>query len=418
MRRTLLALGLAVALLAAPTVTPGVLAAEEVPFEPSSGVTFNDPMHFSSSNDILQQVLESVRNTEAGEQIRVATWNFDDAPSVRALVDAAERGVTVQVVVAGQVANANWDALRQALNHDASKATFAMRCHAGCRSRAPIMHTKMYLFSRVGTSGHISMFGSSNLTTPARNRQWNDLVTTASTKVYDFLTGIFDQYTLDKPVPHPYEAKTLGDYRVWVYPVGDRNPQAKQLKKVRCHGATGGTGTRDGRTRIRVSVAGWFDSYGQAIADRLRRLWDQGCDVRVVTTLAGRGVNQTLKARTGRGPVPIRQLAFDGNHDGVPDRYLHSKSMAISGVFAGDTSASVVLTGSPNWSTRAAHSDEIWVRILDHAGMTRRYLQRVDQLYRSPFSSPRITTRAELQRALQLHARTSGQQHPDWLELD
>src|SRR5215213_3509650 len=150
MRRTLLSLALAGALLGAPAVTPGVLAAEELPFEPTVGVTFNDPTRRSTSNLILRQVLESVRNTLPGEQIRVATWNFDDEASVKALVDAAQRGVKVQVVVSGAVANPNWRALRQALNNDASEETFAVQCQSGCRSRSPIMHTKMYLFSRVG----------------------------------------------------------------------------------------------------------------------------------------------------------------------------------------------------------------------------------------------------------------------------
>jgi phosphatidylserine/phosphatidylglycerophosphate/cardiolipin synthase-like enzyme len=421
MRRTLpaaglLSAGLLFSSLVAPQAAQG--APEEEPFVPAAGVTFNSPTTRRDASAILRHVLDSVRATEPGEQIRVATWNFDDKPSADALIEAAQRGVSVQVVVSDRVANGNWTALTEALNGDDRDDTFAMKCRGGCRSRSPIMHTKLYMFSRVGTASHITMFGSSNLTDPARFRQWNDLITTGSSKVYDFLAPIYDQYTRDRAVENPFQVETLGDYRVWVYPVGDRNPQASQLRKVRCHGATGGTGTPDGRTRIRVAVAGWFDAYGQQIADELRRLWDRGCDVKVVTTLAGRGVNQTLKARTGRGPVPIRQLSFDNNGDGVPDRYLHQKSMAVSGVFGSDTSASVVMTGSPNWSSRASRSEELWVRVLDHPGMTRRYLDRVDNLYRSRFSSPRLSTRADLRQALAMHARVTGQAHPDWLELD
>jgi phosphatidylserine/phosphatidylglycerophosphate/cardiolipin synthase-like enzyme len=191
-----------------------------------------------------------------------------------------------------------------------------------------------------------------------------------------------------------------------VFPVDGENPQVNQLRRVKCHGATGAAGTRDGRTKIRVSVAGWFDSYGQAIANQLRRLWDRGCDVKVVTTLAGRGVNQTLKASSGRGPVPIRQLSRDLNGDGVPDRYLHQKSMAISGVFGGDTSAYAVFTGSPNWSSRAAGSDEIWVRVLGRAGITRAYLRHFAHLFAAS-TSGRLTTPGELQRALARQPRVS-----------
>jgi phosphatidylserine/phosphatidylglycerophosphate/cardiolipin synthase-like enzyme len=265
------------------------------------------------------------------------------------------------------------------------------------------------------------MVGSANLTTPAGNRQWNDLVTTRIKSVYRYMTDVFRQYAKDKSVKHPFETATRGDFRFWIYPVGTRNPQLTQLEKVRCKGATGGTGVH-GRTKVRVAVAGWFDAYGERIAKRLRHMWDHGCDVRVVTTLAGRGVNRALGATYGRGPVPQRELSWDRNYDGIPDRYLHQKSVAISGVYAGDHSASVVFTGSPNWSARAARSEEVWMRVLGRKAFTRHYMTRVDRLYSSPLSTARRTTPAQLQRAVAAHARTRGVTGevtlPEWLELD
>ena len=419
-----LVLGLVAALVVSPAVVPQaaarttpVLAEDENSFEPALGVTFNDPATARSGRLILQQVLKSVRSTEAGEQVRIAAWAFDDRPARDALVAAAARGVKVQVVVSGRVDNDNWDALRTALNNDDSADTFAVQCRGGCRSRAPIMHSKFYMFSRVGDMENVTMVSSSNLTEPARYRQWNDLVTTRSAKVYDFLARVFDDYAKDEPVADPSQVQTLGDYRVFAYPVEDSNPQLNQLRSVRCHGATGRTGTADGRTRIRVAVAGWFDTYGEAIAKKLRSLWDRGCDVKVVTTLAGRGVNRAFRATYGRGPVPMRQLAWDLNGDGLPDRYLHQKSLAISGVFGDDTSSSVVLTGSPNWSLRAARSEEVLIRVLDRPGLTRRYLARVDRLFSSRFASSRVTSPAQLHRSLVQHGRVSGQL-PEWLELD
>ena len=399
----------------------GVRADRKRRWQPSVGVTFNDPMRYGYRRVILAKVIRSIQNTAKGERIRIATWNFDDRPAKNALIAAKRRGVKVQVIVAGAVDNPNWHGLRRALNRNRGDKSFALSCTGGCRSRVRIMHSKFYLFSRVHRARRISMVGSSNLTTPAGNRQWNDLVTTRSDKVYAYLVRIFQQYARDKSVASPFDVKTLGDYRVWIYPVGGRNPQLSQLEKVRCKGATGRTGT-NGRTKIRLSVAGWFDSYGEDIAKRLRKLWDRGCDVRVVTTLAGRGINRALKAGYGRGPVPQRELSWDPNFDGIPERYLHQKSLAISGVYAGDTSASVVFTGSPNWSARAARSEEVWMRVVDRRAMTRRYMTRVDRMFFSPYSSARSTTRADLQRALEVQARTNGLtgqvRVPDWLELD
>ena len=391
-------------------------------WEPANGATFNDPLTYGSRRVIVSKIITSIRNTAKGEKVRVATWNFDDRPAKDALIAAKRRGVIVQVIVSGLVDNPNWSELKRVLNRNRDDRSFALSCSGGCRSRTKIMHSKFYLFSRVHTARRITMIGSSNLTTPAGNRQWNDLVTTRSRKVYTYLREVFAEYAKDKSVRRPYDARTLGQHRVWLYPIGDRNLQLSQLEKVRCRGATGGTGT-NGRTKIRIAVAGWFDSYGEDVAKRLRRLWDRGCDVRVVTTLAGRGVNRALKAGYGRGPVPQRELAWDRNYDGLPDRYLHQKSLAISGVYDGDTSASVVFTGSPNWSARAARSEEVWVRILGRENLTRRYVDRTDRMFFSPVSSARVTTPAGLRRAAEVRARTTGGAtgrvtFPDWLELD
>ena len=390
-------------------------------WEPASGATFNDPARYGSRRVIVSKIIRSVQNTARREKVRIATWNFDDRPATNALIAAKRRGVIVQVIVSGAVSNANWRRLARVLNRNKGDRSFAMQCTGGCRSRVKIMHSKVYLFSRVHKARRVTMIGSSNLTTPAGNRQWNDLVTTRSRKVYRYMKGVFAEYAKDKSLSKPFEKRRLGPYKIWVYPVGDRNPQLSQLEKVRCRGATGGTGT-NGRTKIRISVAGWFDAYGEDIAKRLRHLWDRGCDVRVVTTLAGRGVNRALKAGYGRGPVPQRELSWDRNFDGLPDRYLHQKSIAISGVYGRDRSASVVFTGSPNWSERASRSEEVWLRVLGKKGFTRRYMTRVDRMFFSPYSSARSTTPAELRRAVQTHARSNGVTgqvtFPEWLELD
>ena len=122
----------------------------------------------------------------------------------------------------------------------------------------------------------------------------------------------------------------------------------------------------------------------------MRRLWERGCDIRIITTLAGRGVNRALKARGGRGPVPIKEVTYDPNQDGIPERYLHMKNIAISGVFDGDTNANVIITGSPNWSTRGQKSDEILFRILKANKMVRQYTANVDRLYFGPWAHDHV----------------------------
>jgi hypothetical protein len=381
---------------------------------PPTGVVFNDPSVLDRRRAILSRVIQSIKATAPLETIRIIVWNLDDRPAADALIAAKNRGVNVQVVVSGIVDNPNWDRVAASLNQNTLDDSFAVRCGGACRSRAKITHVKIFMFSRVNTASKISMFGSTNLTTPAGNRQWNDLVTARDPQLYDYWVQKFDEFARDRPVDSPYEVRDFPPYRSTLFPAAPRNPVLDELGKVRCKGATGGTGNGAGRTEVRIAIAGWFDAYGQDIANRLRQMWDRGCDVRIVTTLAGRGVNQTLRQRYGRGPVPVREVTVDRNADGIPERYLHLKALAISGVYAGDTSASALFTGSPNWSARAQRSDEVWVRVLDHPGVVRSYQRHVDNLYASRFAHARSTpTGTTLGRTAAGTTIT-----PDWFEDD
>ncbi len=158
---------------------------------------------------------------------------------------------------------------------------------------------------------------------------------------------------------------------------------------MKCRGALGMPG---GRTKIRIAIAGWFDAFGNDIAKRVRYLWNQGCNVKIVTTLAGRGVNRVLKAKYGRGPVPINRIGIDNNEDGVPERYLHMKAMVVKGVFGTSRRARILYSGSPNWSARAARSDEVLVRWWAGNTIVNKYIKQIDSLYSGPSAFGRTST--------------------------
>jgi phosphatidylserine/phosphatidylglycerophosphate/cardiolipin synthase-like enzyme len=387
---------------------------------PPTGVLLSDPMIPGRNRNILARVIKAIRNTAKNEYIRVVVWNYDDRPVTDALLAADRRGVHVQVVVAGSVDNPNFARTRAQLNRNTSDKSFALRCTGGCRARTKIMHSKYILFSRIHKAKNIAMFGSFNLTTPAGNRQWNDMVTTRNFGLYNTLEQTFGEYAQDQELAAPYKVTDLGKYKVTLFPAFNRNPILSELKKVACQGATGNP---QGRTKIRIAIAGWFDAFGNDIARQVRNLWDRGCDIRIITTLAGRGVNQALKNPAGRGPVPIRQLTYDPNADGIPERYLHMKNIAISGVFDGDKSANVIITGSPNWSTRAQKSDEILFRITKANKMVRQYQANTDRLFFGPWShartapSTKMLMRGAAESGEVPNLRT-GENVPDWFELD
>ncbi|GAB3257434.1 phospholipase D-like domain-containing protein [Nocardioides dilutus] len=409
---------------AAASAAPSAPQAKKKPkYKPPVGAVFNDPLIPGARGNVLDQVVLAVRNTPKNEYIRLVVWNYDAPWLTKDLIAAKKRGAVVQVVTAGSVDSRSFKTLAKFLLQNPKDKSFAKKCKGACRSNSKIMHAKIFMFSKVGRTKNVSMFGSTNLTTAARNRQWNDQITSTNKGLYDFFVATFDQYRQDRPQVKPGDGYKSKRYEVVLFPKFDENPVADAFKKVRCHGAANGR-----RTKIRIAVAGWFNGYGEEIARRVRSLWDRGCDIRIVTTLLGRGVNRTLRNPAGRGPIPIHGLYQDRDGDKVPERYLHMKSVSIQGVYGGNTSANLVWTGSPNWSARAARSDEVWVKVFDAPSLARRYAAHIDRLRTIVLDqgedADAVALRAgllEYQQARKLLARAGlldGPVLPDWLELD
>ncbi len=153
------------------------------------------------------------------------------------------------------------------------------------------------------------------------------------------------------------------------------------LNDIVCKGATGGTGTK-GFTKIRIAQTSMWGDRGITIAKRLATMWNRGCDIKMVYAVLGNEVLSQLR-RASRGGVPIRQIAQDPNRDGIYDRYLHMKNMAVSGVYAGVTNANVSWNGSANWTSVALASDEVVARIYSPK-VRRQYARWVDYLFAHP----------------------------------
>jgi hypothetical protein len=78
----------------------------------------------------------------------------------------------------------------------------------------------------------------------------------------------------------------------------------------------------------------------------------------------------------------------------------------------------VLFTGSPNWSTRAQRSDELWVRILNQPGLVRHYAGHVNRLYasRSAMASGGSPIGNTDRLAMRVTAGDPGL--PSWFELE
>jgi phosphatidylserine/phosphatidylglycerophosphate/cardiolipin synthase-like enzyme len=373
------ALTLAASLLATPAVAgdgsdSGAVAPTarggDKPWTPPTGGWFNDPWgSVESKFRIERQIVEAIRHARKGSYIRIAVYSFDRVNVAKALLNAHARGVRVQVLHNDHQYTTAMKMLKHGLGTNRGKKSWDYTCKTGCRSVQGVLHDKIYLFEHTGGAHNVVMTGSANLTGNAALHQFNDLlVKNEVPKLYTMLLNLFWELKKDKTAKPLYQHKVLPDSQLWVMPhpktTEANDPIMEILRPVECQGAQGGTGIA-GRTKIRVSMHSWNGDRGTWIARRLRHLYAQGCDVKVLWALAGSGMKQVLGMSTPRGKVPRHADGYNTDCDELQevDMYSHQKYMTISGHYGDDRSASYVFTGSSNWTPQGISGDEMILRV-------------------------------------------------------
>jgi len=349
---------------------------------------------------IRKRILNTIKSTWGGRRyssgaaypangrIRIATWTFDDMAIARALYWAHKRGVSVQVLAAKKPnkTHRGWKWLRRHLPHSRyrkghpetqSRWSFARTCKGSCRGRGGTPHSKYLLFSNVGSSHvrSITMQTSANLTKMAFRGQWNHATTTWRRGVHKAFSRVFGQSRRDRAVSRPYLRFTHGSVKSIFFPrpgtTAPYDPVMRALKKVRCKGTIRG-GDSKHRTQIRVIQYAIYNTRGAWIAKKLKRLWNAGCNVKVIYAVSSRPVLAILRSRAGRGPIPVRQSAVK-NAYGELVKYNHNKWMSITGRYGSSRRAYLVFTGSSNWGNLAFTSDE-QMQLIRSYRHTRQYM--------------------------------------------
>jgi hypothetical protein len=337
-------------------------------YTPQTGVMFNNPAgSFEERHVIRRHVDKTIASTRAGETIRVAQYAINFESTTRKLIKADERGVDVQVIVDDRHNYTEHRKLRRALGTDREASSFFYVCDSGCRAkRGGAQHSKFLTFTKAGGASNIVMVSSANLTGPGADWGWNDHYTFADKpKLHRSYVELFEEMKLDQRIPDPYRAvKAAGAVSHMVPQPGAAltdDPIRQALDSVSCKGATGGTGV-NGRTLIEVSMFGWTGDRGFTLAEKLRKLDNRGCEVRVIVGKPAQKPLRELRRPGRNGGVEVHDSRYDRNGDGRPDKYVHTKYMLISGNVAGDSSSRLVYTGSQNWFDRSqTHDDEIVV---------------------------------------------------------
>lgn len=370
-------------------------------FRVKAGILINNPLAGPKTQFVINDhIVRLIRKSRPGSTIRIMSWNIYAPKPVRALLRAQERGVRVRVLMdKGNSTQPGFrnpyftklrTGLKQGNKHlkkNEKKSRAKLCSHACRRGEGGAAHAKFYTFSKVGKSRDVVVQGSQNLTLAAARNQWNEVYTYVDDEdMYDFASRIHREMWKDKAstgwAAHEGSKNSLyfsprkgDDYH------GD--PLLDALKKVECHGAVN-AGNANGRTIIRSAPDVFRGDWGMRVARQLKKLWNNGCDIRIGYTIIGIDVKRLLQSHVGRGPVPLRHLVQDFNGDGIFDRYFHTKVWTINGVMGKNRTAFWAQNGSSNVSDLAAKSDENVGVFVDRRSVTRRYQRFVDRWFSNP----------------------------------
>ena len=304
--------------------------------------------------------------------IRIALYSATDLAFANALVAASRRCISVQILMNNHLTAEDTRAIKvmqAGLGTNRARRSFAYRCSAGCRGWG-VQHSKFYLFNstlpapRTNRITSTVIVGSSNMTSNASKVQWNDLYTVRSNpSLHRIFAHQFDVMKRDRAFGRLVQATDAsGVYGATFWPQGRgaADPRLTALRAVRCTGANGGTGI-GGRTVVYINMHAWFESRGTALAAQVRRLYNQGCYVRILYSFMTKAILRQLTAGTGPRMSARRTLFSKG---GVyATLYSHFKMIAVSGHLGADRSAQVVWTGSNNFTNGGSHFDEVMLRI-------------------------------------------------------
>jgi phosphatidylserine/phosphatidylglycerophosphate/cardiolipin synthase-like enzyme len=318
---------------------------------PETGPIFNSPVSGAARRDaISRRIAGLIAGTPRGGRIAVAMYHFSSGDTAAQLVAAAERHVSVQVVLDHEsVTYAAFRRLKRGLGTDTKKSSWVVVCDEGRGCIGPeFNHNKFFLFSATGGTQDMVVQTSANATDGARDTQWNDALVLQDPAVYAAYLAYFRDLAAQRHRLDYHRTVQAGRYRLDFFPWATGDPVSQALDRVDCAGGT----------RIRLSL-GHF-TWGP-IARRLWKLDDEGCQVRIVFDIVGPKTVQTLTRKGGRNGGPETRYLTEGGRT----TYAHSKYLLIDGLYE-DRPQKVVFTGSNNYTTVGFHGhDEAMITVAD-----------------------------------------------------
>jgi hypothetical protein len=311
---------------------------------------------YGKDRNAMAELIRLIRSVPEGGRIDGHIFNISIDQVAKELYQAQKRKVAVYISTDGQVAGSQ-DAAKTVYLDQLKHIVYCSGSNRACiakRDKA-ISHTKLFTFSKAtqpdGTvSSDVVWFGSANQTLTSGTNTFNDTVTIyGANGIYKDLRHYLDDL---------YEQKRTGDYfkpdsgRGYIRRLPANvyiSPEAQtDLVNHRLDDLTPGAGCE-----VRVMQSMMKDNR-QAIARRLVKMKEGGCDVRVVSSHPDPETIQRLKA----AGIEVRRAR------------VHNKAFIVRGNFAGTTKYRVH-TGSHNIGIGATrYFDEIFVKLAPEVGET------------------------------------------------
>jgi len=357
-----------VLLVAALTGAPaGASAGSDVPataptgFEPVTGAIFSDPTGTRDEQfAIIDHVNQMIDNSPAGSFIRLATMTLNPL-TADSLISAHQRGVNVRVILPAQmIGKPSPSRVTAETGTNTSAGSYVFYCRNSCYRDGShgVHHSKLFLFSQVGTTPNVIGTSSGNLDNYMAEHRYNDEYTVVDDAA-GYRAGVanFDLMLADSY--HNAAAPTVTNKGITYhfFPRRRANLFGAIMNNVRCKGATGGTGI-NGRTAIRMATSLW-DRSRLDVARQIVDLRKRGCNIQVLAQSYNidRGILTMFRANNVRFRFANTPRTALGNH---------SKYVAISGNFHGRTNATSVYAGSLNLTAADNSScDNNMIRITD-----------------------------------------------------
>ncbi len=415
------------------TMTASLLtAAPASAWQPAGGGTFNVPRPWGgpkANTLIVRHVERAIRKAPGptkkhpGAIIAISTYLLDRTTSVNALIAACRRGISVRVILDGDINNRNSRRLIRTLNGDnvrdrdrdgkpdkkptrrpcnrplkkknamvhgkagespapmtrrqllrsvkkPTKAavtwgkdrSYVKKCRGACRGKGGNMHSKFYVFSRTGTARHVVMVSSSNLNRGGARLGWNDLFTMRGRRVsYRGYLNIHRDMTDDRRAGARKVQVRDGRFVSRFFPMRNAGKAADPtLRDLKRIRCRSDLG----RTRVHVSMFYWKGKRGNYLTGRLLHLARRGCKVSVIYGAPSLQMAARLRGAAERRLINLWDSRWDRNQDGFNEVRTHAKYVLVRGTYGKDRSARVVLTGSANWVAGSLkRSDEVTLNV-------------------------------------------------------